>query len=644
MSAPERRCHADRVDIQPWLLAATAMATAVCAGSAGALAVSRRGGSATFGLAAGAGAGALAVLGLPSISVRLVGRVLLAVSAAVLIRFGALSGSLTDGSQAVLAWVVGAVAVFVVTDRIGTDAQPGLGEGHRPGRATSPSSQPTPARRGRVPGGRAGGRADPPRTARAAVLAAAAVLVLVLVVTPLALPRMSQAATVGDGPRLPQEADGSSVLRSTDSLDLTSQPDLSDEVVFRVTADRPTFWRGETFDQWDGRSWTRRDPDRYAVEDGRIASSPDDIGADGPVELSQRFRMEVPYADVVYGAPSVVSVEAERPLAQRLDGTVSTVGEAMGRGATYEVISRRPELSERVLRAAEGEVPADITARYAAPPVITDRVRQAATSVAADALTTYDQVLALEQWMGEQTEYSLEAPVPPEGVDVVDDFLFESRVGWCQQIASSLVVLARANNIPARLVTGFVPGERDPVTGTYVVRAREAHAWAEVWFPEVGWVPFDPTADVPLAAAAGDDASWGRWLIDHALVIALVLGVIVALGWPLLVLVRRWRRRATLRPTSWAARVDARLLGLGAQVDRPRVDGETATAYGRALAEWYRDERLVAVGRAIDDSLFAVEPPGPERRAEVDRILDGVAAAEVPATGPSRETEPQPVS
>ncbi len=640
MSATDRHAHADRVGTQRWLVVAAGVAAAVCCGSAGSVAVSQRAGSPSFGLVAGAGVGMLAVLGLPSISVRLVARVLVAFSAAVLIRFGALSGSLTDGSQAVVAWIVGAVAVFVLTDRIGTDAQPGLGEPTGPG---ARSGRSTSATGGRVRSGTGAGRADVARTARSTVLAAAAVLLLVLVVTPLALPRLSQATTAGDGPQLRQGEDGSAILRATDRLDMTSRPGLTDEVVFRVTTDRPTFWRGETFDRWDGRNWTRSDPDRYALDEDRVTASPDDIGRTGPVEFTQRFRIEAAYADVIYGAPSMVSVDAERPLAQRPDGTVSTAGAALGRGASYEVVSRRPLLSERVLRAAAGDVPADIAARYAAPPVITDRVRGAATSVTEDASTTYDRILALQRWMGERTEYSLDAPLSPEGVDVVDHFLFESRQGWCEQIASSLVVLARANAIPARLVTGFVPGERDPVTGTYVVRAREAHAWAEVWFPEVGWVPFDPTADVPLAATPRGQSSWGRWLIDHALVIALALGVVVALGWPLVVLVRRWRRRVAARPTTWAARADARLVGLGERVERPRVEGETATAYGWALSERYRDDRLATVGRAVDDSVFAAEPPGPEHQAEVDRILDELAATKVPAPDPVEEAEPQPV-
>ncbi len=255
---------------------------------------------------------------------------------------------------------------------------------------------------------------------------------------------------------------------------MTQRPELTDEVVFTVESDRRTFWRGETFDRWDGRTWTRSDPQRYAVSsDGTVLPGVDDLGVNGDDEFTQRIRIEADFADVVYAASSPVRVEARRPLAQRFDGTLTTAGFAMGRGATYTVTSRRTVLSPELLREAGRQpVPEGIRDRYAADPTATPRVREAARQVTEGLDSTYDQVLALERWMGERAEYSLDAPLSPTGVDVVDHFLFESRQGWCEQIASSLVVLARANGIPARLVTGFVPEERDPVTGTFVVRAR----------------------------------------------------------------------------------------------------------------------------------------------------------------------------
>ena len=138
----------------------------------------------------------------------------------------------------------------------------------------------------------------------------------------------------------------------------------------------------------------------------------------------------------------------------------------------------------------------------------TERVQILARQITASAPTTYDKVRAIEAWLGAHVKYSLNAPLAPRGVDVVDDFLFRSRVGWCEQVASSLVVMARSVGIPARLATGFVPGTRDALTGQFVVRERDAHAWAEIYFPGVGWQGFDPTASVPLAGDAHPSGSW----------------------------------------------------------------------------------------------------------------------------------------
>ena len=95
--------------------------------------------------------------------------------------------------------------------------------------------------------------------------------------------------------------------------------------------------------------------------------------------------------------------------------------------------------------------------------------------------------------------YNLDIPPYPPGVDAVDHFLFETREGFCEHIASAMAVLLRASGIPTRLVTGFGPGDRNPFTGYWEVRASDAHAWVEVFYPGVGWIPYDPTFGVPPA-------------------------------------------------------------------------------------------------------------------------------------------------
>ena len=82
------------------------------------------------------------------------------------------------------------------------------------------------------------------------------------------------------------------------------------------------------------------------------------------------------------------------------------------------------------------------------------------------------------------------------GRDSADEFWFDRKEGFCEHIASSFVILMRALNVPARIVTGYQGGEKNAVDGFWIVRQSDAHAWAEVWLPQRGWVRVDPTAAV----------------------------------------------------------------------------------------------------------------------------------------------------
>ena len=610
--------HPDRQTCPPWLLWSLTVAVSIAVSIAVQAAFATRLESAS-GYLLGFCLGALAMIGLPSLSLRLLARVLLLVSALGLVRFGLISGSLATGGQGLLLWVVSGVFGLVLADRVGAAAEPALG--------TSDGSEPSPAR--------------PWSTLRSAGIVAGIVLLVALLLAPALLPYVGDAVEPGEGATLDPTVSDSSIVRATDALDMTSRPELTDEVVFTVETDRATFWRGQTFDVWDGSRWTRSDS-RFTPLAGpdRPRLAPDDLGARGSDVVEQRFRLQAPYSDVVYAVPTAVEVQIDRPLRQRADGTLQSA--PLGRGATYSVVSRRIPVTADQLRSVDGEIPAGIRAQYAQPPVATERVLAAATEVTAGATTQYDKVLALEAWMGDRVEYSLDAPLAPKGVDVVDHFLFDAEQGWCEQIASSLVVLARANGIPARLVTGYVPGDRDPVTGLFTVRERDAHAWAEVWFPEVGWVPFDPTADVPLAGDDRPEPTVGQWIREHLVVILLAAGAVALLAGPARLLVRRVRARRSDRPVGWAASADRQLDALGARVARPREEHETATAYADELARRYDDPRLAAVGRTIDDATFAAHPPPAERRAEADAVLDALAAS--PAPEPAEDgADPVPV-
>lgn len=102
--------------------------------------------------------------------------------------------------------------------------------------------------------------------------------------------------------------------------------------------------------------------------------------------------------------------------------------------------------------------------------------------------------MALNLFANQPFAYTLSPP--PLGYHGVDDFLFVTHSGFCEHYAGSLVFLMRAAGIPARVVTGYQGGEHNPMGNYLIVRQSDAHAWAEVWLPEQGWVRIDPTASI----------------------------------------------------------------------------------------------------------------------------------------------------
>lgn len=106
--------------------------------------------------------------------------------------------------------------------------------------------------------------------------------------------------------------------------------------------------------------------------------------------------------------------------------------------------------------------------------------------------------------------YTLSRGRPPHGVDPVEDFLYTSRKGHCEYFASAMAVVCQAVGIPARLVTGFAGGEFDPASGTFQFRQKDAHAWVEVFIPEKGWLPFDPTPAVGTRETGREGGLWAR--------------------------------------------------------------------------------------------------------------------------------------
>ena len=246
--------------------------------------------------------------------------------------------------------------------------------------------------------------------------------------------------------------------------------------------------------------------------------------------------------------------------------------------------------------------------------------RVAAVRAQAAGLTyVYDRARALESGIGSQFEYRRDIPPLPLGSDAVDHFLFESRIGFCEQVGTSLVVMARSLGIPARLVVGFVPADRE--SGQWVVRAEHAHAWAEVWFPGIGWQGFDPTASVPLAAddEPPDDGS----LLPMVLVLVGAAIVLAGVAWWL-----RRRRGDTEGPAPdrWATTAGERLVEAGrvagVDVEPPR----TIREIGDGLVEAGSETSVADLAVTLDRAAFGATPLTDAERSTAE---DGLARLEL---------------
>src|SRR5262249_28622476 len=138
-------------------------------------------------------------------------------------------------------------------------------------------------------------------------------------------------------------------------------------------------------------------------------------------------------------------------------------------------------------------------------PRLDPRIPALARSVSEPSESNYDRARKIEDYLSSKYGYTLDLPGPRP--DPLAYFLFERKKGHCEYFASAMAVMLRSIGIPARMVNGFRGGEYNDLTGSYIVRESNAHSWVEAYFPEFGWVTFDPT---PAAPAGPAPTGWAR--------------------------------------------------------------------------------------------------------------------------------------
>jgi transglutaminase-like putative cysteine protease len=256
--------------------------------------------------------------------------------------------------------------------------------------------------------------------------------------------------------------------------------------------DNARHWRGISYPVYTGRGWALSDEREERLEAFEPLSLPS-VESQMQIRQQVHWRYDNRILRYTLGYPLLLDHPATAYWRDQTDLVRVT---AAGQNQ-YEVLSQYSAARADELRAVTlEELPPAVERRYLSlPDSLPDRVRELAQEVAGDQSTPYDKALVLERFL-RQYEYSLEVPFPPADADVVDYFLFDLQKGYCDYYASAMVVMARSLGLPARLASGFLAQEADE-EGVQTIHQIDAHAWAEIYFEQYGWVEFEPTAVFP---------------------------------------------------------------------------------------------------------------------------------------------------
>ncbi len=293
------------------------------------------------------------------------------------------------------------------------------------------------------------------------------------------------------------------------TLTLGGERTVSDRVIMEVEASSARYWRAVAFDRFNGRQWINTaESETNFRSNQEIPAGP--WTARSPV--TQTVTVRLPTGNVLLAMPDVVQASIplaalQQPLnyagpadsdsAQQIDSelTWARARITLEAGDSYQVISSQTTVTVRELREA-GIVayPDQGLNQYLQLPItFSSRVAELAEEIMDDEPTTYDKVKALESFL-RAFAYDEGITAPAIDEDPLEYFLFDIQRGYCDYYASAMAAMLRSQGIPARAASGYAEGTYDPETGTYLVTERDAHTWVEVYFPQYGWIEFEPTA------------------------------------------------------------------------------------------------------------------------------------------------------
>jgi transglutaminase-like putative cysteine protease len=262
------------------------------------------------------------------------------------------------------------------------------------------------------------------------------------------------------------------------------------------------YWRGYVYDRFEEGRWQSSTPERLAFE-------PQDGEFEIPQweqrkNLSFTFDVYIKGQNILYTPSQPVWVNRNAAILHAatssddaaMDVMILQAVPPLDVGDVYRVsaLLANPTIVE--LKEAGQEYPAWVVENYLQlPEDFSPRIQELAHEITEEYDTPYDKTAAITAYLREEIEYAPAITFPEEYVDPLEYFLFEYKKGFCNYSASAEVLMLRSIGIPARLAVGFAQGEASLQNTLYTVRERDLHAWPEVYFPDYGWVEFEPTGN-----------------------------------------------------------------------------------------------------------------------------------------------------
>jgi hypothetical protein len=457
---------------------------------------------------------------------------------------------------------------------------------------------------------------------------------------------------------------------------LTAQEDVP---MFRARTTQRERWRLMVYDRFDGTDFApSSDPRANLVAfQGPI---PGDQDPDLPVtQVTQRVEIQELGSFWLPAATTPVRVEAGRRVLANQTFASLTINQKLRKGFGYTVVSQVPDIDADDLAGPVDYRDYPEMARYTETGTLDGEVRERADAVveAKKATTPFAKALAIQDYLrSSEFRYNLNVPALSAGGNQLRRFLTQVREGYCEQFAIAMAMMARQVGVPSRVAVGFTAGELAD-NGWVQVTTHDAHAWPELWFPDAGWVPFEPTpradgtVSLPIyttpagripagaegaasqpstsgatattnpatrapepppadnsdpLAGAGTSRSWLEHpVVRVGLAVVLLVALVPGVKWARNLLARR---RAGRRPRDAVAESYAEVAGWARDAGIGRRRAETPAAYARRVADDFAGDAdpLVELTGLFERAEYAAAEPDGDQAERARRLARSARA------------------